>query len=292
MHFRYFHIIGLLSLFFISCSSNNYKSESPLTSGIRLYGPGNEPGVTTPLGKDSLGRKFAIPYDKRGLFLRDKGSRFFLLEPNSQTWSAYYYFFYLRDGVYASYPKFDPKRKELPVVLNSRVQYYIGYFQTRGRKHFEKWLARSGKYIPMMADILNRKGLPPDLVYLAMIESGFNVRARSHAAAVGPWQFIKPTAKRYGLRVDNWVDERMNPEKSTIAAANYLGDLYDMFQSWELAAAGYNCGEHRVQAAIDEYNLYDYWSISEFTLPKETRDYVPKLMAALIISKNPKKVWF
>jgi len=257
-----------------------------------MYGTGNVSGLGAPYGKDSLGRSFAIPSNRQDLFLKDKESRFFLLEPNSQTWSAYYYFFYLRDDIYASYPEFDPKRKELPVVLNSRVQYYIGYFQTRGRKHFEKWLARSGKYIPMMADILNRRGLPPDLVYLAMIESGFKVNARSRMAAVGPWQFIKPTAKRYGLRVDSWIDERMDPEKSTIAAAIYLGDLYDMFQSWELAAAGYNCGEHRVQAAIDEYNLYDYWAISEFTLPKETRDYVPKLMAALIIAKSPDKYGF
>ncbi|MDA2918441.1 LysM peptidoglycan-binding domain-containing protein [Desulfobacterota bacterium AH_259_B03_O07] len=257
-----------------------------------MYGTGDVSGLGAAYGKDSLGRSFAIPSNRQDLFLRDKESRFFLLEPNSQTWSAYYYFFYLRDDIYASYPEFDPKRKEFPVVLNPRVTYYIGYFQTSGRKFFEKWLERSGKYIPMMTEILKRKGLPPDLVYLAMIESGFNVKARSHAAAVGPWQFIKPTALRYGLRVDSWADDRMDPEKSTIAAANYLADLYDMFQSWELAAAGYNCGEHRVQAAIDQYNLYDYWLISEFTLPKETRDYVPKLMAALIITKNPEKYGF
>ncbi|MGH7807415.1 MAG: LysM peptidoglycan-binding domain-containing protein, partial [Thermodesulfobacteriota bacterium] len=127
---------------------------------------------------------------------------------------------------------------------------------------------------------------------LAMIESGFNVRAKSHMGAVGPWQFISSTAKRYGLRVDSWVDERMDPEKSTIAAANYLRDLYNMFQSWELAAAGYNCGEERVQAAIDRFQVYDFWEISEHTLPRETKDYVPKLMAALIIAKNPEKYGF
>ncbi len=125
-----------------------------------------------------------------------------------------------------------------------------------------------------------------------MIESGFNVKARSHAAAVGPWQFIKPTAKRYGLRVDSWVDERMDPKKSTEAAANYLGDLYAMFQNWELAAAGYNCGEDRVQNAIDKYQINDFWQISQFTLPKETKNYVPKLMAALIIAKDPAKYGF
>jgi len=134
--------------------------------------------------------------------------------------------------------------------------------------------------------------MPTDLVYLAMIESGFNVTARSHKAAVGPWQFIKPTAKRYGLRVDNWVDERMDPEKSTYAAADYLSDLYAMFQSWELAAAGYNCGEDRVQAAIDKYQINDFWQISEYTLPKETKNYVPKIMAALVIARDPEKYGF
>ena len=134
--------------------------------------------------------------------------------------------------------------------------------------------------------------MPTDLVYLSMIESGFQVKAKSHKAAVGPWQFIKPTAKRYGLRVDAWADERMDPKKSTIAAANYLSDLYAMFQNWELAAAGYNCGEDRVQSAIDKYGINDFWQISEFTLPKETKNYVPKLMAALIVAKNPEKYGF
>ena len=286
---RYSFIVSLLILVLFGCARANYN-QSSLSSGMPLYGIPN--GEEIPVGTDSLGRKYALPPESEYLFAKQKDSRFFLLEPNSQTWRAYYYFFYLRDEIYENYPEYDPKRKQLPVVLNSRVAYYMGYFQTSGRKFFEKWLQRSGKYIPMMSEILRRKGLPPDLVYLAMIESGFNVRAKSHAAAVGPWQFIRTTALRYGLRVDSWVDERMDPEKSTIAAANYLGDLYEMFQSWELAAAGYNCGEQRVQEAIDTYNLYDYWAISDLALPKETKDYVPKLMAALIIAKNPQKYGF
>lgn len=284
-------VISLIILILFGCARANYN-QSSLSSGITLYGVPTGEESDIPVGMDSLGRKYALPPESENIFLKPKDSRFFLLEPNSHTWQAYYYFFYLRDEIFENYPEYDPKRKQLPVVLNSRVTYYMGYFQTSGRKHFEKWLQRSGKYIPMMSEILQKKGLPPDLVYLAMIESGFNVRAKSHAAAVGPWQFIRPTALRYGLRVDSWVDERMDPEKSTIAAANYLGDLYEMFQSWELAAAGYNCGEHRVQAAIDTYNLYDYWLISDLALPKETRDYVPKLMAALIIAKDPQKYGF
>ncbi|MCH7517422.1 MAG: LysM peptidoglycan-binding domain-containing protein [Candidatus Dadabacteria bacterium] len=214
---------------------------------------------------------------------------FFFLNPHIQAWKTYYHF----ENIFIELPDVAPKdEKEIPVVLNDRVMHFMNYFQTRGRKSFSIWLARSGKYIPNMKKILHQRGMPTDLVYLAMIESGFNVKARSHAAAVGPWQFIKPTAKRYGLRVDSWVDERMDPKKSTEAAANYLSDLYAMFHSWELAAAGYNCGEDRVQNAIDKYQINDFWQISEFTLPRETKNYVPKLMAALIIAKDPAKYGF
>ncbi|MCZ6791523.1 MAG: LysM peptidoglycan-binding domain-containing protein, partial [Candidatus Dadabacteria bacterium] len=214
---------------------------------------------------------------------------FFFLNPNIQAWKTYYHF----ENIFIQLPDVTPEyEKEIPVVLHDRVMHYMNYFQTRGRKSFSIWLARSGKYIPNMKKILHQRGMPTDLVYLAMIESGFNVKARSHAAAVGPWQFIKPTAKRYGLRVDSWVDERMDPKKSTEAAASYLGDLYAMFHSWELAAAGYNCGEDRVQNAIDKYQINDFWQISKFTLPKETKNYVPKLMAALIISRDPAKYGF
>jgi len=214
---------------------------------------------------------------------------FFFLNPHIQAWKTYYHF----ENIFIELPDVAPDdEKQIPVVLNERVMHFMTYFQTRGRESFSIWLARSGKYIPNMKVILQQRGMPTDLVYLAMIESGFNVKARSHAAAVGPWQFIKPTAKRYGLRVDSWVDERMDPNKSTVAAANYLSDLYAMFQNWELAAAGYNCGEDRVQNAIDKYQINDFWQISEFTLPKETKNYVPKLMAALIIARDPAKYGF
>ena len=214
---------------------------------------------------------------------------FFFLNPHMQAWNTYYHF----ENIFIELPDVAPEdEKEIPVVLNARVMHYMEYFQNRGRRSFSIWLARSGKFIPNMKVILQQRGMPTDLVYLAMIESGFNVKARSHAAAVGPWQFIKPTAKRYGLRVDSWVDERMDPKKSTEAAANYLSDLYAMFQNWELAAAGYNCGEDRVQNAIDKYQINDFWQISEFTLPRETKNYVPKLMAALIIAKDPAKYGF
>lgn len=245
-------------------------------------------------------RKGASPHQESVLLRKDSSfssemtrPNFFILHPSSQVWKMYDDFFLLRKMIIEDLPHFVPETEyDIPVVLNSKVQRFINYFQTTGRDFFSNWLSRSGRYIPMMKRILEEKGLPADLVYLAMIESGFNVRAKSNKGAVGPWQFIKSTALRYGLRVDSWVDERMDPEKSTVAAANYLSDLYNMFQSWELAAAGYNAGEERVLEAIERYKVADFWEISEYALPRETRDYVPKLMAALIIAKNPEKYGF
>jgi len=231
---------------------------------------------------------------KEDLFADESRPGFFFLESDSTTWRMYYYFFLARKRIFEKLPKdFVPESEsQIPVVLNEKVMEFMEYFQTAGRESFSRWLSRSGKYIPMMREILEEKKLPADLVYLAMIESGFNLHARSHRGAVGPWQFIPSTGRRYGLRIDSWVDGRRDPEKSTRAAANYLRDLYDMFASWELAAAGYNAGEDKVQAAIDRYQVNDFWEMSEYTLPEETKDYVPKLFAALIIAKNPKRYGF
>lgn len=227
------------------------------------------------------------------IFGRTTRPSLFLLEPDPEVLKAYYYFFNVRKGLMNEAAQASlPSENEIPLVVNDRVQKFIDYFQNRGRTSFSIWLSRSGKYMPMMKEILESKGMPLDLVYLAMIESGFSVSAKSHKGAVGPWQFIVATAKRYGLRVDAWVDERMDPEKSTLAAARYLSDLYDMFASWELAAAGYNAGEERVKSAITKYNVSDFWEISQHTLPRETKDYVPKLMAALAIAKNKEKYGF
>jgi membrane-bound lytic murein transglycosylase D len=289
MLFRRLYILNLFLLCFAGCAS---KSQSPLSGNISFYDPAKKAEFERGLTQNHIQRKFGL-VSTDSLFAKEDESGFLLLQPDSQTWKAYYYFFHLRKRIFEDFPHIIPENEnEIPVVFNSRVQYFLQYFQSTGRSSFSKWLSRSGKYIPMMKQILEAKGMPVDLVYLAMIESGFNVRAKSHMGAVGPWQFISSTAKRYGLRVDSWVDERMDPEKSTIAAANYLRDLYNMFQSWELAAAGYNCGEERVQAAIDRFQVYDFWEISEHTLPRETKDYVPKLMAALIIAKNPEKYGF
>ncbi len=280
---RYFLISTTLVLLFIIGCGNKYSSQntSHSTNADILMGSGyNNPEIKI-VDQDYYTKDYRAQENIK--------PSFFFLNPNIQAWKTYYHF----ENIFIQLPDIAPDdEKEIPVVLNDRVMHYMNYFQTRGRKSFSIWLARSGKYIPNMKKILHQRGMPTDLVYLAMIESGFNVKARSHAAAVGPWQFIKPTAKRYGLRVDSWVDERMDPKKSTEAAASYLGDLYAMFHSWELAAAGYNCGEDRVQNAIDKYQINDFWQISKFTLPKETKNYVPKLMAALIISRDPSKYGF
>lgn len=182
---------------------------------------------------------------------------------------------------------------DIPIYINKKVEKWIAYFNTRGRKHFRRWLERSGRYIPMMRRILRENGLPEDLVYLAMIESGFTPYAYSRAKASGPWQFIYGTGKRYGLRVDWWIDERRDPEKSTIAAAQHLKDLYDEFGSWYLAAAGYNAGAGKINRAMRRYKTEDFWELSRGRyLRSETKNYVPKLIAAALIAKNPAKYGF
>lgn len=183
---------------------------------------------------------------------------------------------------------------DIPLTMNSKVEYFVNYFQTRGKASFSKWLSRSSRYIPMMKALLKREGMPEDLVYLAMIESGFQLNARSWASAVGPWQFMSGTGKRYALRIDLWVDERKDPVKATTAAALYLKELHGMFNGdWYLAAAGYNAGENKIMRAMNMYKSSDFWEISQGSyLKRETKEYVPKLLAAAIIAKDPAKYGF
>lgn len=188
----------------------------------------------------------------------------------------------------------DDGLPEVPVVVNRSVQSYIKYFETRGRKHFERWLGRSQDYMSMLRGILREEGLPEDLSYIAFIESGLNPKARSNAKAVGMWQFIKGTAKIYGLRVDWWIDERMDPEKATYAAAKYFKNLYGEFGSWYLAAAGYNAGEGRVRRVVRKHKSEDFWVLAsrKKSFARETKDYVPKYLAAMLIAKDPTSYGF
>ena len=182
---------------------------------------------------------------------------------------------------------------DIPIVINEKVEYFIQYFQSTLKNRFSNWLARSEKYIPIMKNLLRENGLPEDLVYMALIESGFNPYAYSRSKASGPWQFIYLTGKRYGLKVNGWVDERRDPEKSTVAAAKYLRDLYDMFECWYLAAAGYNAGENKIANAMKRYRTEDFWELAKYRyLKQETKDYVPQMIAAALIAKDPEKYGF
>jgi len=191
----------------------------------------------------------------------------------------------------------EPRKRaqefDIPIVINARVEHFVQYFQTTAKKIFVNWLARSERYIPFMRNLLRESGLPEDLVYMALIESGFNPYAYSRRKASGPWQFIYFTGKRYGLKVNWWVDERRDPEKSTIAAAKYLKDLYDLFECWYLAAAGYNAGEGKIINAMKRYRTEDFWELTKYRyLKRETKDYVPQMIAAALIAKDPEKYGF
>jgi membrane-bound lytic murein transglycosylase D len=182
----------------------------------------------------------------------------------------------------------DIKPYNIPMILNDSVENHLEYFKTRGRDIFQLWLDRSSRYIPVMKDIFKEKNLPEDLVYVAMIESGFNPYAVSWARAVGPWQFMPATGKLYGLKIDWWIDERKDPVKSTYAAAEHLKDLHNLFGSWPLALASYNAGAGKVQRAVLRTRSDDFWDLKASRyIRKETKNDVPKWMAATIIAKNP-----
>jgi membrane-bound lytic murein transglycosylase D len=187
----------------------------------------------------------------------------------------------------------EEKPYQIPMILNDSVENHLEYFKTRGREVFQRWLDRSARYIPVMKDIFREKNLPEDLVYVAMIESGFNPYAVSWAKAVGPWQFMPATGKLYGLKIDWWIDERKDPIKSTLAAAEHLKDLRNLFGSWPLALASYNAGAGKVQRAVLRSRSEDFWDLKASRyIRKETKNYVPKYMAATIIAKNPEAYGF
>lgn len=188
----------------------------------------------------------------------------------------------------------DRANYDVPVTVNKEVESFINTFQKSQRVHFTRWLERSGAYLPFIKKILKEENMPEDLAYIAMIESGFNMKAKSRASAVGPWQFMKWTGKHYGLKVDWWVDERRDLEKSTYAAVRYFKHLYGRFGDWYLSAASYNGGEGRVAGAIRRHKTDDFFTLSRKRKPlhRETKNYVPKYLAAMIISKSPEEFGF
>ena len=178
-------------------------------------------------------------------------------------------------------------------VAAKAVDRNISLFAERIRERFSIWLLRSGKYLELMKAILKEKSVPEDIAFLPFIESGFNPNAYSVARAVGPWQFIASTGKRYGLKIDWWRDERKDPVKSTHAAASYLKDLYEMFGSWNLAMAAYNAGEGKILKALNRSRSDDYWDLlSTRYIKKETKEYVPRFIAAKLIATDPRNYGF
>jgi len=175
----------------------------------------------------------------------------------------------------------------IPIVVDPAVESHIRFFNTSIRGRFEQWLTRLSRYRPLVETIFAEFDLPSDLVNLSLVESGFNPYAYSRAKATGPWQFMQGTGKAYGLRIDHYVDERRDPIKSTVAAARYLRDLYDLFGTWPLAMAAYNAGEGKVMRALRKAQAETFLDISKTKLiRRETKQYVPRIMAATVIARN------
>ena len=203
------------------------------------------------------------------------------------------------------YPKISPlpeEAKNNPSIVSDyssnevavkAVERNITLFTEKIKERFSLWLSRSGKYMEMMKEILKGENIPEEIVFIPLIESGFSPHACSPASAVGYWQFIASTAKRYGLKINWWMDERRDPVKSTVAAANYFKDLYGMFGSWNLAMAAYNAGEGKILRAINKTNSDDYWLLLDTKyIRNETKDYVPKFIAASLIANSPEEFGF
>ncbi|HWR58555.1 MAG TPA: transglycosylase SLT domain-containing protein [Thermodesulfovibrionales bacterium] len=200
----------------------------------------------------------------------------------------------------AEAPPSESGRENVPVAsypsnaaATKAVDKSIWLFTERIKERFSLYLERSGKYIELMREILKTYNIPEDIAFLPIIESGFNPEAYSVARAVGPWQFIAGTAKKYGLKIDWWRDERKDPVKSTVAAANYLRDLYEMFGSWNLAMAAYNAGEGKIYRALSRSKSDNYWALLNTRhIKKETKEYVPRFIAAKLIASDPRSYGF
>jgi membrane-bound lytic murein transglycosylase D len=190
-----------------------------------------------------------------------------------------------------------PERRRLQfskeVAANPKVRHFVRHYSTTAKRHFQELLERSGKYLPMIAKVLNQEGLPEELGYLALLESEFIIDSTSPSGAVGLWQFVAGTARSYGLRIDEWVDERRDPVKSTRAAAAYLKDLHDRYGRWFLATAAYNAGPGTINRAMKTSGAKDFWSLSQkASLSEETRNFVPKFIAIALIAGDPQSYGF
>ena len=183
---------------------------------------------------------------------------------------------------------------DIPIPADDRVLRWVEVFQGRLREFLSEGLARGAQYMPMIQSVFRAEGLPLDLAYVPLIESAFKPTALSRAKARGVWQFMRATGIENGLAADWYIDERADPQKATVAAAKYLKTLHKMFGDWHLAMASYNGGPGRVQRAMKRSRIDDFWQLTSTTrfLPRETRDYVPMILAAIIIAKNPAQYGF
>ncbi len=180
------------------------------------------------------------------------------------------------------------KKNRVPFEFNQKVATWIQYFSQKDRERFQRYLDRGEPYREVIENILEENNVPADLYYLGLIESGFDFRAKSHAKAMGVWQFMRSTGKLYGLSVDAYMDERKDPIRATEAAAKHLRDLYREFKSWYLALSAYNAGIGRIRGAIKRGGSHDFWTLVERkALPRETMEYVPKFLAARYIGEHP-----
>lgn len=184
-------------------------------------------------------------------------------------------------------------RRQIRYENGAIVKKWIRFFSVDDRERFDRFMQRGALYKDLIQDILIEQGVPAEMYYLAMVESGFARKAKSHAQAVGIWQFGAPTARLYGLRVDKYVDERLDVIRASRAAARHLRDLRAEFGSWNLAMAAYNCGVGCVRRAVRRGGSRDFWTLARARLlPSETVNYIPKFQAALQIGRNPKKYGF
>jgi len=191
--------------------------------------------------------------------------------------------------------KSDPAVHDVPIPLNDRVLAFIELYQGRLHDFLAEGMERGSQYLPMIQRVFRQEGLPLDLAFIPLVESGFKPNAYSRASARGVWQFMSPTAREHGMKIDWYVDERSDPEKSTLAAAQYLKTLWKMFDGdWHLALASYNGGPGRVQRAMRANRMTDFWALAarRTALPRETRDYVPAILAAIVIARNPTQYGF